>query len=142
MEAISMVKKYFAQLIMIISSTSVLGGGFYAYGVFDNRIAQLENAEYVINQTVDLQPVYEKIDEVRDNLVLRQDGFVEKIDSAKDVLLQRQSEKVREINTEISTVKNDVSTMQTEISLNIKEIELLKLQVEEIELRDKNPFMN
>ena len=131
------VKKYFASIIAIISARSVFGGGFYAYGVFENRIAQLENAEYTINQTVDLQPVYEKIDEVRDNLVLRQDGFVEKIDSAKDVLLNRQGEKVREINTTIATVKNDVSTMQTEISLNIKEIELLKLQVEEIELKEK-----
>ena len=136
------VKKYFASLIAIISSTSVLGGGFYAYGVFENRIAQLENAEYTINQTVDLQPVYEKIDEVENGLIQRQDGFLEKIDSAKDVLLNRQGEKVREINTEISTVKNDISTMQTDITLNIKEIELLKLRIDEIELKEKNPFMN
>ena len=136
------VKKYFASLIAIISSTSVLGGGFYAYGVFENRIAQLENAEYTINQTVDLQPVYEKIDEVENGLIQRQDGFLEKIDSAKDVLLNRQGEKVREINTSISTVKNDVSTMETDITLNIKEIELLKLRIEEIELKEKNPFMN
>ncbi len=136
------VKKYFASLIAIISSTSVLGGGFYAYGVFENRIAQLENAEYTINQTVDLQPVYEKIDEVENGLIQRQDGFLEKIDSAKDVLLNRQGEKVREINTSISTVKNDVSTMQTDITLNIKEIELLKLRIDEIELKEKNPFMN
>ena len=136
------VKKYCASLIAIISSTSVLGGGFYAYGVFENRIAQLENAEYTINQTVDLQPVYEKIDEVENGLIQRQDGFLEKIDSAKDVLLNRQGEKVREINTSISTVKNDVSTMETDITLNIKEIELLKLRIEEIELKEKNPFMN
>ena len=35
---IEMLKKY----AMVIGLVTTLGGGFYAYGVFENRIAQLE----------------------------------------------------------------------------------------------------
>ena len=94
---LAFVKKYYSALIAVISSTTVLGGGFYAWGVFENRLSQLEQREYVVEQTVDLQPVYEKIDEVQNGLIARQDGFLDKIDSAKDVLINRQTEKVIEI---------------------------------------------
>ena len=113
-----LIKKYFSALIAIISSTSVLGGGFYAYGVFENRLAQLESREYVIEQTVDLQPVYEKIDEVRDNLVLRQDGFNEKIDAAKEIMLQRISENSREIGANVSQSRSHFSGLSLASSIS------------------------
>ena len=37
---IGMLKKY----AMVIGLVTTLGGGFYAYGVFENRIAQLEKS--------------------------------------------------------------------------------------------------
>ena len=137
---LAFVKKYYSALIAIISSTTVLGGGFYAWGVFENRLSQLEQREYVVEQTVDLQPVYEKIDEVQNGLIARQDGFLDKIDSAKDVLINRQNEKVREINTAIATLKNELSETHTIVSVNTKELELLKLEIEEIELNNSNPL--
>jgi phage anti-repressor protein len=137
---LAFVKKYYSALIAIISSTTVLGGGFYAWGVFENRLSQLEQREYVVEQTVDLQPVYEKIDEVQNGLIARQDGFLDKIDSAKDVLINRQSEKVREINTAIATLKSELSETHTIVSVNTKELELLKLEIEEIELNNSNPL--
>ena len=135
-----LIKKYFSAIIAVISSISVLGGGCYAYGVFENRIAQLENAEFTITQTVDLQPVYEKIDLVEGGLIQRQDGFVDKIDSAKDVLMQRQSEKVREINTNIAKLSDLVNNNGTNLEVTNKELELLKLKIEEIELNNTNPL--
>ena len=135
-----LIKKYFSAIIAVISSMSVLGGGFYAYGVFENRIAQLENAEFTITQTVDLQPVYEKIDLVEGGLIQRQDGFVDKIDSAKDVLMQRQSEKVREINTNIAKLSDLANDNGTNLEVLNKELELLKLKIEEIELNNTNPL--
>ena len=125
---------------MIIGVVSAIGGGFYAWGVFENRIAQLENAEFTITQTVDLQPVYEKIDLVEGGLIQRQDGFVDKIDSAKDVLMQRQSEKVREINTNIAKLSDLANDNGTNLEVLNKELELLKLKIEEIELNNTNPL--
>ena len=49
----------YAALIGVIGA---IGGGFMAWGEFNNRIAQLENQEFVINETVDLSNPNEKIE--------------------------------------------------------------------------------
>ena len=49
----------YAALIGVIGA---IGGGFMAWGEFNNRIAQLENQEIVINETVDLSTTNEKIE--------------------------------------------------------------------------------
>ena len=41
-----------------------IGGGFMAWGEFNNRIAQLENKEFVVNETVDLSGINQKIEDV------------------------------------------------------------------------------
>ena len=41
----------YAALLGVIGA---IGGGFMAWGEFNNRIAQLENKEFVVNETVDL----------------------------------------------------------------------------------------
>lgn len=117
-----LIKKYFSALIAVISSVSVLGGGFYAYGVFENRIAQLESREYVISQEVDLMPVYEKMD------------------LHKEALNKRISDKVRENNTEIATAIDSISQSKTDIAVLQTEIELIKLQMEELVLKNSNPL--
>ena len=45
----------------LIGVVSAIGGGFYAWGEFNNRISVLENKEFVVNQTVDLDPINDKI---------------------------------------------------------------------------------
>ena len=49
----------YAALIGVIGA---IGGGFMAWGEFNNRIAQLEIQEFVINETVDLSTTNEKIE--------------------------------------------------------------------------------
>ena len=41
-----------------------IGGGFMAWGEFNNRIAQLENKEFIVNETVDLSSTNEKIETI------------------------------------------------------------------------------
>ena len=41
----------YAALLGVIGG---IGAGFAAFGEFNNRIAQLENKEFVVNETVDL----------------------------------------------------------------------------------------
>ena len=94
-----LIKKYFSALIAVISSMSVLGGGFYAYGVFENRIAQLEQREYVITQEIDLVPVYEKMEQ------------------SKEVVTNKMGEKFREQNTEITILENRVSETEKSIAV-------------------------
>ena len=51
----------YAALIGVIGA---IGGGFMAWGEFNNRISQLEDKEFVVNETVDLYGVNEKIEDV------------------------------------------------------------------------------
>ena len=49
----------YAALLGVIGA---IGGGFMARGEFNNRIAQLENKEFVVNETVDLSDINQKIE--------------------------------------------------------------------------------
>jgi len=49
----------YASLIGVIG---IIGGGFMAWGEFNNRIAQLEDREYVISSEVDLTDVNKSIE--------------------------------------------------------------------------------
>ena len=51
----------YAALIGVIGA---IGGGFMAWGEFNNRIAQLEDKEFIVNETVDLSGVNQKIEDV------------------------------------------------------------------------------
>ncbi len=117
-----LIKKYFSALIAVISSMSVLGGGFYAYGVFENRIAQLEEREYVITQEIDLVPVYEKMEQ------------------SKEVVTNKMGERFREQNTEITVLENRVTETEKSIAVLQAEFDLLDLQMEEFTLKNSNPL--
>ena len=49
----------YAALLGVIGA---IGGGFMAWGEFNNRIAQLEKKEFVVNETVDLSDINQKIE--------------------------------------------------------------------------------
>ena len=51
----------YAALLGVIGA---IGGGFMAWGEFNNRIAQLENKEFVVNETVDLSGVNQKMEDI------------------------------------------------------------------------------
>ena len=51
----------YAALVGVIGA---IGGGFMAWGEFNNRIAQLENKEFVVNETVDLSGINQKIENI------------------------------------------------------------------------------
>ena len=51
----------YAALVCVIGA---IGGGFMAWGEFNNRIAQLEDKEFVVNETVDLSGVNQKMENI------------------------------------------------------------------------------
>ena len=51
----------YAALLGVIGG---IGAGFAAFGEFNNRIEQLENKEFVVNETVDLSGINQKIEDV------------------------------------------------------------------------------
>ena len=52
----------YAALVGVIGA---IGGGFMAWGEFNNRIAKLENKEFVVNETVDLSGIIKELEAVK-----------------------------------------------------------------------------
>ena len=52
----------YAALLGVIGA---IGGGFMAWGEFNNRIAQLENQEFIVNETVDLSGIIKELEALK-----------------------------------------------------------------------------
>ena len=48
----------------LLGVIGAIGGGFMAWGEFNNRIAQLEDKEFIVNETVDLSGVNQKMENI------------------------------------------------------------------------------
>ena len=57
----------YAALIGVIGA---IGGGFYTWGQFNLRLDQIENKEFVVNETVDLTKVFAEIGKIREQIAM------------------------------------------------------------------------
>ncbi len=53
---------------MLIALVSAIGGGFYTWGTFNQRLDIIEQKEFVVNETADFTVVYEKIDDLKKDI--------------------------------------------------------------------------
>ena len=52
----------YAALVGVIGA---IGGGFMAWGEFNNRVAQLEDKEFIVNETVDLSGIIKELESIK-----------------------------------------------------------------------------
>jgi|TARA_R100001443_G_scaffold112966_1_gene127097 NAD(P)-dependent dehydrogenase (short-subunit alcohol dehydrogenase family) len=97
----------------LIGVVGAIGGGFMAWGEFNNRIAQLENKEFVVNETVDLTDVNDKI--VAGN---------------------------KEAMEAISSLAAAIERLKVDIAVNQAGIQFNAIQIEEVEAANSNPLVN
>jgi len=50
---------------MLIALVSAIGGGFYTWGTFNQRLDVIEQKKFTVNQTVDLTEVNKSIEELK-----------------------------------------------------------------------------
>ena len=67
----------YAALIGVIGA---IGGGFMAWGEFNNLIAQLENKEFVINEEVDLSGIIKELEAIKGDVKIN-DAAIKFIDA-------------------------------------------------------------
>ena len=61
-------QEMFSKLSSYAALLGVIGGigaGFAAFGEFNNRIAQLEDQEFVVNETVDLSGIIKELEAIK-----------------------------------------------------------------------------
>ena len=50
---------------LLITLICTIGGGFYTWGTFNQRLDAIENKKFTVNQTVDLTKVYTSIESLK-----------------------------------------------------------------------------
>ena len=67
----------YAALLGVIGA---IGGGFMAWGEFNNRIAQLEDKEFVVNETVDPSGIIKELESIKGDVKIN-DAAIKFIDA-------------------------------------------------------------
>ncbi len=76
----------YAALLGVIGA---IGGGFMAWGEFNNRIAQLENKEFVGNETVDLSGIIKELEAIKGDIKIN-DAAIKFLDAKIEELKAEQ----------------------------------------------------
>ena len=153
----------YAALIGVIGA---IGGGFYTWGQFNLRLDQIEKKKFVVNQTVDLAPIENKISKLKVELIDRieaGDTAVEaKIKSVDLTPVFKEIGKVKEqiamlpkpANTKpiydsltkleeyAWELEEDIEELSKQTAIVSKENELQDIQIQEIKESTNNPLSN
>ena len=76
----------YAALLGVIGA---IGGGFMAWGEFNNRIAQLENKEFLVNETVDLSGIIKELEAIKGDIKIN-DAAIKFLDAKIEELKAEQ----------------------------------------------------
>ena len=137
---------------MLIGLVSTIGAGFYAYGVFNNRLDVVENKQFVINQEVDLTDVHDRIAEVKDltltgkaevnTLITTGDAEAKELITTGNKELRKLIDTGDAINAEaIRRLSVVLETIKKDIAINAAAIEYLDAKINEIKAEMSNPMM-
>ena len=153
----------------IVGVVCGIGGGFYAWGEFNTRLNAIENKEFVVNETVDLAPVNEKIStlevEILDRMSDLEDEWMNRDNNSTDVLLNDiaginselkdliedmndgdQQLQLKIVNTsdkafkEFGKIRDMINDMNKLITIVQKENELQTILIDEIKAENSNPL--
>ena len=148
----------YAALIGVIGA---IGGGFYTWGQFNTRLDVIEKKKFVVNQTVDLDPINDKISTLEVELIDRiKDG-----DTAVEAKIKPQDltgilksvQEVREqvaglkipketnlgpLNAAIKELETRIAELKQAVAIVQKENQLQDILIEEIKEASNNPLAN
>ena len=147
----------YAALIGVIGA---IGGGFYTWGQFNLRLDQIENKEFVVNETVDLSPMEEKIANLKVELIDRIDEVEEQIQPVDLTKVFAEIGKVREqiamlpepVNTKPIydalaqleeygwELEEDIEELSKDVAVVKKENELQDVLIDEVKALNSNPL--
>ena len=148
----------YAALIGVIGA---IGGGFYTWGQFNTRLDTIEKKKFVVNQTVDLDPINEKISTLEVELIDRikaGDTAVEAKIKPQDLTgILKSVQEVREqvaglkipketnlgpLNVAIKELETRIAELSKQVAIVSKENQLQDILIEEIKEASNNPLAN
>ena len=111
----------YAALIGVIGA---IGGGFYTWGQFNTRLDVIEKKKFVVNETVDLNPINDKISVLEVDLIDR----IEAGDTAVEAKIKPQDltgllKSIQEVREKVAGLKIPEETDLGPLNKSIKELE-------------------
>jgi len=150
-----------SSIAALLGVLGAIGAGFVQYGKLTAKIQELDKRKAVINQSVDLDPLHEKISELEVDLIDRikaGDREVEAKIKPQDLSgLLKSIQEVREqvaglnipketdlkpLNEAIKELENKISKLDTDVKIVQKENQLQDILIEEIKTKANNPLAN
>jgi len=153
----------YAALIGVIGA---IGGGFYTWGQFNTRLDTIEKKKFVVNETVDLNPINEKISVLEVELIDR----IEAGDTAVEAKIKPQDltgllKSIQEVREKVAglpkpanlkpileklkmleeygwELEEDIEELSKQTAIISKENELQNILIEEIKEASNNPLAN
>ena len=144
----------YAALIGVIGA---IGGGFYTWGQFNTRLDVIEKKKFVVNQTVDLDPLHEKISILEVDLIDRIGNVEDKIKPTDLSGVKKDISKIREaiaaldipkatdlgpLNKAIKELETRIAELNQQVAIVSKENQLQDILIEEIKEASNNPLAN
>jgi hypothetical protein len=143
----------YAALIGVIGA---IGGGFYTWGQFNLRLDQIENKEFVVNETVDLSGIEEKISLLEVDLIDRinkikpQDltGLLSSIQEVREKVaglpkpanLKPLLSSLKELEEYAWELEEDIEELSKQTAIVSKENELQDILIQEMKAANSNPL--
>ena len=118
-----------SSLAALLGVVAAIGTGFIQLGKIQAKLDELDKREPVINQTVNLEPVNQKIADVRVEL---EQVRTEAIDE----------EVINNLWNQIISIEQKVNELSNTVAVVSKENELQAIQIEEIKQESNNPLTN
>ena len=150
----------YASLVGVVCA---IGGGFYAWGEFNTRLDVLEKKKFVVNETVNLDPVNEKISQLEVDLIDRikagdreveakikpQDlsGLLKSIQEVREQVAGLKIPNVKPIEAALKELEEygweleeDIEELSKDVAVVKKENELQDILIEEVKALNSNPL--
>ena len=101
----------------IIGVIGAIGGGFYAWGEFNTRLDAIENKEFVVNETVDLAPVNEKISDLEVEIL-------DRMSALEDEWMARDNDSMDDILNDIAGVQSEIKSLIDKMGIADRQLQL------------------
>ena len=138
-----------SSIAALIGVIAAIGGGFIQYGKIQAKLTELDKRKAVINESVDLDPIIEKIGSLEVDLIDRIKEVDDKIivtdlSSVQEDIAELKNRKVnlKPLNDAIKELENAVAELKQGVAIVSKENELQDVLIEEIKTKANNPLAN